>query len=54
MSIQKCSGLNCVKKKECLRFMESKSNRKTRGKWINADICIQLMFSELLIKKDEK
>lgn len=43
----------CAKAKECLHYIESKSKRKTRGRWINADHCIHLMFSELKIKKEK-
>lgn len=38
--IQKCSGKGCVKNHMCLHYEASKSPRKTRGSWIDVDVCI--------------
>ena len=40
MSMQKCSGLNCIHRHRCLHHLESKK-KPTKGKWIDAEKCIQ-------------
>jgi len=63
MSIQKCSGYSCTHKERCLRYVEAKKKTKTKGKWVDADRCmdseydgdemIKVAYSEMLLKGDE-
>ena len=42
--IQRCSGRECVQKKQCLHYLETEKPHK-KGKWIKADQCVYGVWS---------
>lgn len=45
MTTQKCSGHACVQRDKCEHYKASKVKDYTRGKWIDAEMCIGGLWS---------